>query len=71
MTVHTFTFSIRTYGSGALGCGAVFGNNGSNSMDPQNGISIIAKELVPIVCSCAVRGPQLAKQSINYFTVIT
>ena len=68
-TIHIFNFSIHTDASGTLGCGAVFGNQWlqwqwASEWQP---ISIMAKELVPIVLSCAVWGPQLVKQSALFY----
>ena len=67
-TIHTFNFSIHTNTSGTLGCGAVFGNQWLQWKWPLEWqpIGIMAKELVPIVLSCAVWGPQLAKQSVLF-----
>ena len=69
---HSITITIQTGASGALGCGAVFENFGFNGNGPQNGnysaewqpFGTIAKELMPIICSCVVWDSQLARKSI-------
>ena len=65
---HPITTAIQTDASGALGCGAVFGNLWLQWKWPPEWqpLGIMAKELVPIVFSCAVWGPQLARQSVLF-----
>ena len=55
-------FTIYTDASGSWGCGACFSTQWLQWQWPSEWlpISIMAKELVPIVLSCAVWGPQLA-----------
>jgi len=57
---HSVTIIIQTDASGTLGCGAVF-----VTLEWQP-LSIMAKELVPIVCSCAVWGPKLAQKPVLF-----
>ena len=62
------TIIIQTDASGTLGCGAVFGNLWLQWKWPSEWqpLSIMAKELVPIVCSCAVWGPKLAQKPVLF-----
>jgi len=55
-------FTIYTHASGLWGCGACFSIQWLQWQWPSEWlpISTMAKELVPIVLSCAVWGPQLA-----------
>ena len=56
-------FSIQTDASGSWGCGAFFkGRWPQLWWSPQwSGVHIMAKELLPIVLSCAIWGPVLAR----------
>ena len=58
--------TIQTDASGSWGCGAVFNHlwlqwKWPDTWAPRD---IMAKELVPVVLSCAVWGPFMAKQSV-------
>ena len=58
--------TIQTDASGSWGCGAVFNHlwlqwQWSDTWAPRD---IMAKELVPVVLSCAVWGPLLARQPV-------
>ena len=59
---------IQTDASGSWGCGAYFNGRWWQWRWPPewSPIPIMAKELVPIVLSCAVWGPQLSRQSIVF-----
>ena len=56
-------FVIQTDASGTWGCGAFFNKSWFQWQWPSNwaSVSIMAKELVPILLSCIVWGPVLAK----------
>ena len=57
----TFDYQIQTDASGAWGCGAFFGSQWFQLPWPAewSTVGIMAKELVPIVISCAICGPSL------------
>ena len=62
----SYTVTIQTDASGSWGCGAFMSGqwlqwNWSTKWLSQG---IMAKELVPIVLSCIIWGPQLSKQSV-------
>jgi len=62
----SYSFTIHTDASGSWGCGAFMSGQWlqwewPNTWVPQG---IMAKELVSIVLSCAIWGPQLAKQPV-------
>lgn len=59
---------IQTDASGSWGCGAYFNGRWWQWQWPPEWapIAIMAKELVPIVLSCAVWGPQLSRKSILF-----
>ena len=57
---------IQTDASGSWGCGSFFLGRWLQWQWPNEWLShnIMAKEMMPIVLSCVVWGPQLAKQSV-------
>ena len=59
---------IHTDASGSWGCGAVFGNQWMQLAWSNKWLQtdIMAKELVPIVLSCAIWGPILAGHSVEF-----
>ena len=61
-------YSIQTDASGAWGCGAYFQGHWLQWKWPAQWVpvNIMAKELAPIVLSCCVWGPQLAKHSVLF-----
>ena len=61
-------FIIYTDASGSWGCGACFGRQWLQwQWSPQwSPIPIMTKELVPIVLSCAVWGPQIARHTVLF-----
>ena len=61
-------FTIYTDASGSWGCGAGFNRQWLQwQWPPQwSPISIMAKELVPIVLSCALWGPKLARCAVLF-----
>ena len=61
-------FCIQTDASGSWGCGAFFDSEWLQLPwdDNWNGANIIAKELLPIVLSTAVWGPQLQRHQVLY-----
>ena len=65
---HSITITIQTDASGALGCGAVFESLSLQWKWPPEWqlLGIMAKELVPIICSCVVWGSQLTRKSILF-----
>ena len=58
----------QTDASGTWGCAAVLGSQWLQWQWPSEWyeIGIMAKELVPIIFTCIVWGPQLAKLHINF-----
>lgn len=58
--------TIQTDASGSWGCAAVYSHHWLQWQWPEIWISrdIMAKELVPVVLSCAVWGPLLARQNV-------
>ena len=64
----TSDLSIQTDASGSWGCGVVFNTQWLQWQWPPewSNSSIMAKELVPIIFSCIVWGPQLSKQQVNF-----
>jgi len=65
---HSVTIIIQTDASWTLGCGAVFGNLWLQWKWPLEWqpLSIMAKELVPIVSSCAVWGLKLVQKPVLF-----
>ena len=65
---HSITITIQTDTSGALDCEAVFRNLWLQwKWFPEwQPLSIMAEDLVPIICSCAVWGPKLTRKSILF-----
>ena len=61
-------FHIHTDASGSWGCGAVFQDQWYQLPWEESGFkaNIMAKELVPIVLSTAVWGPQLHRSQVCY-----
>ena len=61
-------FCIQTDASGTWGCGAFLQGSWFQWQWPQNwaSVSIMAKELVPILVSCVVWGPRLAKHNVLF-----
>jgi len=61
-------FSIQIDASGSWGCGAVFNTQWLQWKWPQEWthVGIMAKELIPIIFSCAVWGPLLSKKAVNF-----
>ena len=64
----TFDYHIQTDASGSWGCGAFFSTQWfqfpwSTEWSTEN---IMAKELVPIVVSCAIWGPILARKRTEF-----
>ena len=66
--VTTPSFTIYTDASGSWGCGACFGRCWLQWQWPiqWSPVSIMAKELVPIVLSCALWGPQLVRHAVLF-----
>ena len=64
----TADYHITTDASGSWGCGGCFNEHWLQYAWPTgwSSVSIMAKELVPIVFSCAVWGPLLSKRSIEF-----
>ena len=60
--------AIQTDASGTLGCGALLQKKWMQWQWPEEWlpIAIMAKELVPIVLSCAVWGPELAHKPVLF-----
>jgi len=60
--------SAQTDASGAWGCTAVLNAYWLQLQWPQEwqNIGIMAKELVPIILTCVVWGPYIARQHINF-----
>ena len=67
-SVTTPTFTIYTNASGSWGCGACFGKRWLQWQWPNqwSPVSIMAKELVPIILSCAVWGPHLVRHTVLF-----
>ena len=61
-------FTIQTDASGAWGCGGYLAGEWFQFAWDQEWIAetIMAKELVPIVISCAIWGPQLYRQQVLF-----
>ena len=61
-------YSIQTDASGTWGCGAYFQGHWLQWKWPAQWVpvNIMAKELAPIVLSCCVWGPRLAKHSVLF-----
>ena len=57
---------VQTDVSGTWGCGSIWGSHWFQWPWPKEwkGINIMAKELVPIVISCGVWGPHMAKHKV-------
>ena len=64
----TFDYQIQTDASGAWGCGAFFGSQWFQLPWPAewSTVGIMAKELVPIVISCAIWGPSLTRKRTEF-----
>ena len=61
-------YFIATDASGLWGCGAVFGSQWIQLVWSMDWVQrdIMAKELLPIVLSCAVWGPQLSCSNVEF-----
>ena len=63
-----FSTAIQTDASGSWGCGAYFNGQWFQLQWPSDWLptTIMAKEMVPIMLSCAVWGPDLSKKSVYF-----
>ena len=61
-------YCIQTDASGSWGCGALFGHHWFkwHWSAEWSAMGIMAKELAPIVLSCAVYGPHLSRQQVLF-----
>ena len=67
-TVLSFDASNQTDASGSWGCGAYFNGKWLQLQWSADWLSfsIMAKEMVPIMLSCAVWGPDLSRKSVCF-----